>query len=178
LKYKKHKDNPTSFKRGIIPWNKGKKHSIETRRKISEATKGKRAWNKGGKNTWFNPKGLELGRGWMRGKHHTKEAREKISNNLIGKLSSEKHPNWKGGVSRGYKTGYYSTQYKRWRIRIFERDGFKCQGCGLVGGYLTAHHIKSFAHYPKLRYELDNGITLCEECHKLTDNYKGRGKKK
>ena len=85
---------------------------------------------------------------------------------------------WKGGISRGYKTGYYSTEYKKWRIAVFERDGYRCQGCGQVGGYLTAHHIKSFAHYPKLRFIVDNGITLCEKCHRLTDNYKGHSKNK
>lgn len=83
---------------------------------------------------------------------------------------------WKGGNSRGYKTGYYSKEYKQWRLAVFERDSYKCQVCGLVGGYITAHHIKSFAHFPELRFEINNGITLCEECHKLTDNYKGRNK--
>lgn len=82
---------------------------------------------------------------------------------------------WKGGISRGYKTGYYSTEYKHWRKTIFERDGYTCQVCRKVGVYLTAHHIKSFAKYPTLRFNIDNGVTLCETCHTLTDNYKGRG---
>ena len=84
--------------------------------------------------------------------------------------------NWKGGISRASKTGYYSPEYKEWRKQVFERDGFVCRWCG-AKGYITAHHIKSFAHYPKLRFRLSNGLTLCEPCHSLTDNYKGRGMK-
>jgi len=94
------------------------------------------------------------------------------------KQRGENHPNWKGGRSKSYKTGYYSTEYKEWRIKVFERDGYKCQSCGITGTYITAHHIKSFAHYPELRFELGNGVTLCEPCHSLTDNYKGRNKGK
>lgn len=87
----------------------------------------------------------------------------------------ENSPNWKGGTSRCYKLGYWSPEYKEWRSKVFERDKYTCK-CGFSGssGYLTAHHIKSFAKYPKLRYVVSNGITLCEECHKKTDNYKGK----
>lgn len=57
-------------------------------------------------------------------------------------------------------------EYKTWRAKVFDRDGFKCQICGKVGGVLNAHHIKEFSKHPELRYEIDNGITLCESCHK------------
>jgi len=88
------------------------------------------------------------------------------------------HPNWKGGSSRFYKEGYYSVEYIKWRKKVFERDNYVCQGCRANKVYLTAHHKKSWVKYPKLRFILSNGLTLCEDCHKLTDNYKGRAKGK
>ena len=57
-------------------------------------------------------------------------------------------------------------QYKEWRTSVFTRDRFTCQICGKVGGKLNAHHIKHFATHIDLRYRVDNGITLCEKCHK------------
>jgi 5-methylcytosine-specific restriction endonuclease McrA len=62
-------------------------------------------------------------------------------------------------------------KYLNWRISVFERDGYGCQICEKIGGLLQVHHIKSWAKYPELRYVVDNGITLCLDCHKKTDNY-------
>lgn len=59
-----------------------------------------------------------------------------------------------------------SRQYLEWRNQVFHRDGFTCQKCGKVGGKLNAHHIKTFAGHPESRFDIDNGITLCEKCHK------------
>lgn len=58
-----------------------------------------------------------------------------------------------------------SWAYKRWRIDVFRRDGFACQSCGQTGGTLNAHHIKGFTSHPDLRFDLANGVTLCEPCH-------------
>jgi len=44
------------FKKGNIPWNKGKKVSEETKSKISEALKGNVPWNKGTKGVMKAPK--------------------------------------------------------------------------------------------------------------------------
>ena len=56
-------------------------------------------------------------------------------------------------------------EYKRWRLQVFDRDNYTCVFCCKRGVKLNAHHIKSYAHYPELRYDLSNGITLCEPCH-------------
>lgn len=59
-----------------------------------------------------------------------------------------------------------STEYKEWRRAVFERDNYTCQLCGAHGVRLNAHHKMQFAYHPDLRTNLDNGITLCESCHK------------
>ena len=81
----------------------------------------------------------------------------------------------------GYKSeensrARYSVELKLWRLAVFERDNFTCQECGKRGIYIEAHHIKNWAKFPKLRFKISNGKTLCKGCHKKTDNYKGRGR--
>lgn len=58
-------------------------------------------------------------------------------------------------------------EYIRWRSEIYERDNYTCQMCHKKGGKLNAHHLKPFSKYTELRTDVNNGITLCEDCHKL-----------
>lgn len=62
----------------------------------------------------------------------------------------------------------YSKESKHWRMAVFKRDNYTCQLCGIRGTYLEADHIKPFAFFPNLRYELSNGRTLCRLCHNKT----------
>lgn len=80
----------------------------------------------------------------------------------------ENHRSWKGGNSKGYKTGYWSKEYIAWRKAVFERDDYTCQYCKVRGGKLQAHHIFRFSFFPEFRFLAVNGITLCEKCHKTT----------
>lgn len=57
-------------------------------------------------------------------------------------------------------------KYKIWREQVFKKDNYICQCCGYKnGGNLQAHHICNFSQHEELRYDIDNGITLCEKCH-------------
>jgi len=53
---------------------------------------------------------------------------------------------------------------------LFERDDYTCHECGQFGGNLNAHHILPYRDYKDPEYSLnvDNGITLCKECHSKT----------
>lgn len=67
-----------------------------------------------------------------------------------------------------------SFEYNEWRKAVFQRDNFTCQRCGQRGGRLQAHHIKAWAKYPELRYDVANGITYCVECHKQHHHEHGK----
>ncbi len=74
-----------------------------------------------------------------------------------------------GGVSTEEMLLRASPAYIRWRTAVYKRDNYTCQHCGVKGGRLEAHHIKSFAQYPELRFVVDNGITLCKSYHRGGD---------
>lgn len=48
---------------------------------------------------------------------------------------------------------------------VLARDNFTCQFCDQYGGYLQVDHIKGWADYPELRFEMNNCRTLCMACH-------------
>ena len=54
---------------------------------------------------------------------------------------------------------------REWREKVFERDNYTCQECGDTKSYLHPHHVKGFALYKELRYDANNGLTLCKNCH-------------
>lgn len=57
-------------------------------------------------------------------------------------------------------------EYHKWRINVYKRDKYTCRICGQIGGKLNAHHKKSYIKYPEIALDINNGITLCKECHK------------
>lgn len=89
---------------------------------------------------------------------------------LKNKVKGKNNPNWKGGILNENKKIRSSEEYKIWRNNVFIRDNFQCQDCNKKGGNLHAHHIKSFSKFKELRFDINNGLTLCFDCHKKLHN--------
>jgi hypothetical protein len=81
---------------------------------------------------------------------------------------------WMGGVSSENAILRGSAQYEKWRKSVFARDDYTCVCCGKRGGKLTADHIKQWSLYPALRFDVENGRTMCRDCHAQTENFGGR----
>jgi biopolymer transport protein ExbD len=128
--------------KGQVPYMLGKKHTPESLLKMSLAHKGKTAWNKG-----------------------------KTTSENIRKKLSEAHLLLTGGVSPINERIRKSILAINWREAVFKRDNWTCCICKNRGGKLNAHHIQAFSKYPELRFAVENGLTLCRECHKKTENY-------
>lgn len=112
--------------------------------------------------------------GWTKGRSRPTYLRIQQSLKMKEIVALGKHNFWKGGISeqtRKWRSNFQSTvEYKLWRTAVFERDNYQCVWCHARNGngkrvVLNADHIQSFAEHPELRLAIDNGRTLCRECH-------------
>ena len=139
----------------------GKKHTTETKLKMSESRK--RFYREGGHSSFYGkPHTDEIKRkiaeSRMGEKNWAKrpDVRKKISEAYRGWIDKEKNPNWKGGTSVNY-----------YRKKILLRDDFTCRHCGLQDEIIMdVDHIKPRRILLESSYELKNLITLCPNCHK------------
>ena len=154
-------DAKGKFKKGHIGYKAslGKPLSEETKEKLRVKAKEK----------WQNP-----------------EYRAHMVKAHIGKMCGKDSPSWKGGITPVNIQIRHCFKYRQWRSDVFTRDNFTCQNCLSKGVYLHAHHIKAFSLIIKENniksleqalnceelWNINNGMTLCRECHELTDNYK------
>ena len=177
-------------------------------RSISKAKLGKPSWNKGltketdirlalSEETKINIS--KAGKGhiaWNKGIPCLEEIKLKISEMNRGKNCN----NWKGGITPLTLLIRANFNNRQWISDIFTRDNFTCQMCGdNRGSNLNAHHIKSFSKIIQFYeittleealdceelWNINNGITLCEECHKkihkklcISNKFKKKGSDK
>ena len=119
----------------------------------------------------------------MAGKRHSAATKGKIAAVLkaqgirpppvpmASRCRGANHYRWKGGVTPANDKARRSPEYRAWRLAVFARDNFTCVQCGTKDRSIQADHIKPFARFPELRYDVSNGRTLCGGCHKETPTY-------
>lgn len=120
---------------------------------------------------------LQCGK-WYRRKDHPTAGLAKYCtrrcywDSKVVSFSGPNNPRWKDGKSKGRREARHVKQYKRWRDAVYRRDKWHCQICNVhcqknrrKKNQIVAHHIKIFSHFPDLRHETSNGITLCRGCH-------------
>jgi len=166
---------------------KHKPMSEETKAKLSLLHKGKpREWLRGENNPAKNPEVRKKISQKMKLK--SKEISERMirygikppSNKGLSmseeqkKKIKKKREAYFDRIGRKEKRTYKhsrNSEYFLWRRCVLERDEYACQACGVKTKYLQVHHILSWAKFPHKRYDISNGLTLCEKCHRETKNY-------
>ena len=88
-------------------------------------------------------------------------------------LRGPRSATWKGGRPRNRRN---VVKQRAWSRAVLKRDGFRCQTCGGREN-LHAHHIRPFSVYPRLRYAISNGKTLCLACHSAVHGFKPMGRR-
>ena len=203
-KKKYFENNPEArIKKGLI--NKGKQMSEEQkeklRKKAIERLKDKKNHPMFGRK--HSKEAIDKMRKIKFGKTHTQESKKKMSLAHKGKkISSEqrlklskgkignKNPAWKGGIKEVSRTIRKMFESRLWSKYCMERDKYTCQKCKMVGGQLEVHHIKPFSIILEENniksvgdarkcwelWDLNNGLTLCGDCHASVDEYRNRTK--
>lgn len=158
----------TKFKKGMIPWNKGLKLP-------NQSGANNHRW-KGGD---IKLKCTHCGKEYYKERGSDKRSRF-CSRACRAKFhhSGEKHWKWKGGISSIKDKLKSSEPYMAWRLKVFQRDWFTCKLCGYRGkkskahgdktSDIHAHHIEPIRDNYDNSINVENGITLCVPCHRLT----------
>lgn len=136
------------------------------------------------------------GNTWNKGRKHSKESSQLKSLNSarywLGK-TGKNHAHWKNSKKNPlYLQIRQCFQYRQWRWDVYTRDNFTCVLCGRkkeVSGILEADHfpkqfIEILAEYQVKTFDdavnceelwnINNGRTLCKDCHNPT---RGRGRR-
>lgn len=172
-------DKITAKKKPIPPSRLGSKATDETKLKMRLSHLGQNTWSKGSKKSKETKEKMSIAKKGKKPNSHGKKQSIETIEKRVSHFKGKNHWNWKNGVSTENQKIRHSREMRLWREAVFERDNFVCIWCGQIGGKLEADHIKPFSLFPELRFAIDNGRTLCRECHKTTDTYmvKSRWKK-
>lgn len=93
--------------------------------------------------------------------------------------SRENNPNWRNDLTDYDRENDFNRRYdvknSNWILEIFTRDDYTCRKCNKKGVKINAHHLDGWNWCKEKRYEISNGVTLCENCHNNFHSIYGKG---
>lgn len=161
------------FKKGTIPWNKGKKGVMAipwnkglTKETDERVAKNSAATSIGVKLLWKQPDykgGNKKGVKFDLSPEQRKAYSDRVSgrNNPMYGKGGDKSPVWKGGISFEPYPPKFNSKLKE-KVKL--RDNYTCQFCG-TEEQLAIHHID----YIKENCDISNLITLCFACNAMAN---------
>lgn len=108
---------------------------------------------------------------------HMKGENNPVYGKILHSIRGENSPHWKKDLTPEEREGKRCVEgYKSFVLSVFRRDNFTCKCCGYDKGHiLVAHHLNSYNWDKENRVNPDNGVTLCEKCHKEFHKIYGNG---
>lgn len=94
------------------------------------------------------------------------------------KFRGENNHNYNPGLTDEERLGLgrYEDGYKTWRTNVFRKYKYSCDVCGSSNSNtLRAHHLDGYAEHPDKRTDVNNGVCLCDSCHKAFHSLYGYG---
>ena len=89
--------------------------------------------------------------------------------------TGNKHHNYNPHLTDEERERLRGQDHVHWREKVFERDDFTCNICKTRGGKLNAHHLDGDNWCKDKRFDVDNGVALCDDCHKKFHTAYGYG---
>ncbi|MCX0396945.1 hypothetical protein LI014_06110 [Clostridium perfringens] len=81
--------------------------------------------------------------------------------------SKENHSCWNPSITDEERLNKRKCEeYYNWRDSVFTRDNYTCVCCGKDTHHNNAHHLNGYDWDKQNRTNVDNGVTLCVDCHK------------
>lgn len=77
-------------------------------------------------------------------------------------------------MAKSYLEKLKDPRWQKKRLRIFERDKWKCVECGASNNTLHVHHLKYFSGANTWDYDDVHLATLCEGCHQSEHGIKAK----
>lgn len=91
------------------------------------------------------------------------EHKQKMIKNFSGDNNPRYNPNL---TNEERERERHINGYEEWKKQVKEQADYTCDCCGKCGGNMNSHHLNGYDWHKEGRTDINNGVCLCEKCHR------------